>query len=206
MFNLADIILIAVIVLFVWLGIRKGFVKTVFGLCSIVISIALALSLHPMVSDMLEQSPVNGFVHEQVLGMLPEGEVTENLALPGFLQDSVSEAEAQTKDAIASGIASVALKIISMILVFILVQLILWILSLTLNLITKLPVIHGFNKLLGGVVGAVSGILVVYLVLGLLTFTTALNKTTAVSEVVEDSLVASSMYENNLLFTALAKK
>lgn len=206
MFNLADIVLIAIIVLFVVLGIRKGFVKTVFGLCSIVISIALALSLHPIVSNVLEQSPVNDFVQEQVLGMLPEGEVTESLALPGFLQDTVSEAEAKTKDAIAGGIAGVALKIISMILVFILVQLILWILSLTLNLITKLPVIHGFNKLLGGVSGAVSGILVVYLVLGLLTFTTALDKTTAISEMVEDSLVASTMYENNLLFTALAKK
>ena len=206
MFNLADIVLIAIIVLFVVLGIRKGFVKTVFGLCSIVISIALALSLHPIVSNVLEQSPVNDFVQEQVLGMLPEGEVTESLALPGFLQDTVSEAEAKTKDAIAGGIAGVALKIISMILVFILVQMILWILSLTLNLITKLPVIHGFNKLLGGVSGAVSGILVVYLVLGLLTFTTALDKTTAISEMVEDSLVASTMYENNLLFTALAKK
>ncbi len=206
MFNLADMILIALIILFVWLGIRKGFVKTVFGLCSIVISIALALSLHPMVSEQLEVSPAKDFVHEQVLGMLPDGEMTDSLALPDFLQDSVSEAEANTKDAIAGGIAGMALKIISIILVFLLVQLILWILSLALKLITRLPVIHGFDKLLGGIVGAVSGILVIYLVLGLLTFTTALNKTIAISKVVEDSLIASSMYENNVLFTSLAQK
>ncbi|MBR5156455.1 MAG: CvpA family protein [Clostridia bacterium] len=210
MLNIADIVLIAIIAVFVIAGSVRGLVKTLFGLGSIVLSIILSLTLYPMVSDVLAQSKVGAIVQDSVSSLLSQEkqitesteltETTENeSSLPDFVQNTIDTATQQTTQALSATVTDAALNIISMLIVFVLVKILLWIIAKLLDLATKLPVIHGCNKLLGGVLGCVSGVLIVYLLLGLLTFTTLLNTTSDFGRTVQNSLILSQMYENNIL-------
>lgn len=215
MLNIADFVLIAIIAVFVIVGSSRGLVKTLFGLGSIVLSIILALTLYPMVSDILAESPVGVIVQESVSNLLgqaehggvqPQTTAEPESVLPDIVQNTLTDAAQQTTQALTTVVTDAALNIISMLIVFILVKILLWILAKILDLATKLPVIHGCNKLLGGVLGCVSGILVVYLLLGLLTFTTLLNTTSDFGRTVQNSLILSQMYENNILLYFLQLK
>lgn len=204
MLNIADIVLIAIIAVFVIVGSVRGLVKTLFGLGSIVLSIILSLALYPMVSDALAESKVGAIVQESVINLLGQNEQTSfsaesESALPDFVQSTIDNAAQQTTQALTLTVTDAALNIISMLIVFILVKILLWIIAKLLDLATKLPVIHSCNKLLGGVLGCVSGVLIVYLLLGLLTFTTLLNTTSDFGRTVQNSLILSQMYENNIL-------
>ncbi len=204
MLNIADIVLIAIIAVFVIIGSVRGLVKTLFGLGSIVLSIILSLTLYPIVSDVLAESQVGAVVQESVSNLLGQNEqttlTTENeSALPELVQNTIDNATQQTTQALSATVTDAALNIISMLVVFVLVKFLLWILAKILDLATKLPVIHSCNKLLGGVLGCISGVLVVYLLLGFLTFTTLLNTTSDFGRTVQNSLILSQMYENNIL-------
>ncbi len=215
MLNIADIVLIAVIAVFVIVGSYRGLVKTLFGLGSIVLSIILSLTLYPVVSDILAESQVGAVVHESVSNLLGQAQTDNSLpqvsaepdnALPEIVLNTIDNAAEQTTQALTVTVTDAALNIISMLIVFILVKILLWIVAKILDLATKLPVIHGCNKLLGGVLGCVSGVLIVYLLLGLLTFTTLLNTTTDFGRTVQNSLILSQMYENNILLYFLQIK
>lgn len=204
MLNVADIVLVAIIAVFVIVGSVRGLVKTLFGLGSIVLSIILSLTLYPMVSDALAVSKVGAVVQESVSNLLGQNEqptvtIENESVLPEFVQNSIDNAAQQTAQALSATVTDAALNIISMLIVFVIVKILLWILAKILDLATKLPVIHSCNKLLGGVLGCVSGVLIVYLLLGLLTFTTLLNTTSDFGRAVQNSLILSRMYENNIL-------
>ena len=215
MLNIADFILIGVIALFILAGTARGLVKSLFGLGSIILSLVLAFALYPVVSEYLQQSPVGDFVTESVEKMLgeresvinegasaendPEAGVAEEGGLPEIVQGALENTGEAVKETASAGIAIAALNIISLLAVFIIVRLVLWIAAALLDIVTKLPVIHGCNKLLGAVMGGVSGLLIVYLLLGLLTFTNLLNTTTDFGRTVQSSLLLSQMYENNII-------
>lgn len=215
MLNVADFILIGVIALFILAGAARGLVKSLFGLGSIVLSLVLAFALYPAVSDYLREGPVGDFVTVSAVRMLgeresaiqegepdedaPNQEAGKESGLPEFVQGALENAGEAVKETASAGIATAALNIISLLAVFIIVRLVLWIAAALLDVVTKLPVIHGCNKLLGAVMGGVSGLLIVYLLLGLLAFTNLLNTTTDIGRTVQSSLLLSQMYENNII-------
>lgn len=215
MLNVADFILIGVIALFILAGAARGLVKSLFGLGSIVLSLVLAFALYPAVSGYLREGPVGDFVTVSAVRMLgeresaiqegepdedaPNQEAGKESGLPEFVQGALENAGEAVKETASAGIATAALNIISLLAVFIIVRLVLWIAAALLDVVTKLPVIHGCNKLLGAVMGGVSGLLIVYLLLGLLAFTNLLNTTTDIGRTVQSSLLLSQMYENNII-------
>lgn len=213
--NLADIIgIIFVIALVVW-GIKRGFVKTVFSLGSLILSLILALTLYPVVTDFLAESVVGDYVRLNVYEVFSEKpeenlsaeEAGSTLKLPGSLQETIIGTTEQTatvvKETLADSMASLALKILGIIIVFILVKVILWILSVLLNAVAKLPVLRTANKFLGGITGAVYGVLLLYLILAVLTFTTTIKTFNKPIQLVVESKYISSMYNQNIILDFL---
>ena len=72
-------------------------------------------------------------------------------------------------DYVASFIADLLMKIIAALLVFILAEIILHILLALSAVIEKIPIIGGINRLLGGALGAVIGLLIIWLLYFFLT-------------------------------------
>lgn len=188
---MADLILICFIALFAFNGMKKGFIKTIVGLASTLISLALTLLAYPMVSDLLHKLGVGKAITEIILGVISKNEQV-NLGL-GIME----------KTAEASSV--VVVNVISFIAVIILTKFVLALLIKSLNIITKLPVIKQANALLGMLVGFLSGILISYSLIGILAALNDNNVILSVKEHLDSSLIAVLMYRDNAITEVLSK-
>ncbi len=188
---MADLILICFITLSAFVGMKRGFIKTIVGLASTLISLALTLLAYPVVSDLLHKLGVGEAITEIILSVISKNEQV-NLGL-GIME----------RTAEASSV--VVLNVISFIAVIILTKFVITLLIKSLNIITKLPVIKQANALLGMVVGVLSGILISYTLIGVLAALNDNNVILAVKEHLDSSLIAVLMYRDNAITQVLSK-
>ena len=213
--NIADIIaLLILLALIIW-GAKRGFVKSVFSLGSLLLSLILALTLYPTVTDFLSDSAVGDYVRINVYSVLgaedaeavtqtDDGSVLNMPSIFGNLFTNIThQAERSAKEAIANTIADLALKLLGIIVVFILVKLLLWLILTLLNTVSKLPVLRTANKLMGGLAGFCYGIVIIHLILAALAFTTTISTMNKPTEIVLESKYVSVMYHNNVLLNFL---
>lgn len=185
-----DLIVVAVLALFLWRGASKGLVASLCGLLAFVVAFAgaglAARTLSPMVADAIEPHFASA-IQEQLEAAvpdtgtaLPEGEDGELPALLEALRglglyeslidavdqavgQGVTQAAAGAAAAVASSIAqSVAYRVIFTVAFALLLAA--WsMVSRTLNLMTRLPVLHFLNKTLGGAFGLLQGCLILFI-------------------------------------------
>ncbi len=190
-----DLIVVAVLALFLWRGASKGLVASLCGLLAFVVAFAgaglAARTLSPMVADAIEPHFASA-IQEQLEAAvpdtgtaLPEGEdgdlpaileALRGLGLYESLIDAVDQAVGQgvtqaaagAAAAVASSIAqSVAYRVIFTVAFALLLAA--WsMVSRTLNLMTRLPVLHFLNKTGGAAIGLVEGVALVLLAVWLL--------------------------------------
>jgi len=220
--QLLDVIIIVVLALFMYIGYRRGLIRTVFSLGSFVVAILLASYLYPIVAEWIRTTPVftglkdyiirtMGF--EDVVQVHAE-EVIASLSLPDLLQRSLLEhntpnifelLNAHTiEEYIAGFFAGMAINIIAMVLVFIVVKLILGLLAGALDLVARLPVIKQFNRGGGLLLGLGQGIILIWLGLALINLFFLDPTTPELARLLEESLIAGWIYEHNPIMMMLA--
>ncbi len=168
---------LAAVVLCAVVGFRRGFVKEVFSVCMIFLSIGIVWLVNPYVNDFLrEYTPIYSSISESAhiyvdskfdSAVIPDSEeqmqMIEDLDLPDFLtegletdnQAAIYSALGVTSfaDYVVDYIAGIIINGVSFVVSFVLANLLLRILSFLLDLTTKLPVIRGVNKLAGAFLG-----------------------------------------------------
>jgi len=104
--NIADYIAIILVAVLVIAGIKRGFVRSVFTLGSLILSLILSLTLYPVVSDFMAESVLGDYVRLNVYKALdaeeePETveEAGETLNLPESIRSSIQNV---TNDAVSS--------------------------------------------------------------------------------------------------------
>lgn len=187
---MADIILIIIIAFFALLGAKKGLVKTLFGAVSTVISIVLSMILYKPVSGMLYDSATGDSIRTGVAEFIKEKMQTgENFPL---FEQSVET------------LTSLVINAISFIVVVLAVKVLIIVISNVLNIATKLPVIKQANKLLGMAAGVLSGIIVCYIIIGVIATLSAEGNVRLMQEGIQNSYLAISFYDNNLIAEVLS--
>ncbi|MBR2500487.1 MAG: CvpA family protein [Clostridia bacterium] len=215
--NWADLIVVAIILVSVIISAKRGFARSVIGVFSIVISLLIASFAYPIASNYIESSELKTVIAQKVeesLGVEDEiiMEKTEEekdfLFFPKAMQKSIEnktkEIEQTAKKTTAQTVTTLIINLISIISVFLIVRILMFILTHLLNLLTKIPIIKGFNKLLGGALGLLTGAFIVYLLFAILTFSSALNQNEVIIKEIKDSRIASQMYDNNLLVNIIS--
>ena len=79
---------------------------------------------------------------------------------------------------------------------FLIIRILLWLVFNVLNVASKLPVIKGANKLLGGIAGVLGTMFVIYLVCAFISF---FASNAGVIEVINSSYIVKYFYNNNIL-------
>lgn len=172
-----DIVLAALLVLSLVLGVRRGFVQSLTRILVVVAALLLAGWIAGKLADPVAQwlEPVLAEKLEQKLTAQGNTEdAGEMLAAFGFrgdtlseLVDSTVEKARQAGETLLSAVVSAALRsaayavvyVVSFLLLLVLLRLVLS----PLHLFTRLPVVHGINGLLGGILGLVKGALLLFL-------------------------------------------
>ena len=172
-----DIALAAVLLLALVMGWRQGFVQALTRIIVVVAALLLAgwiagkladpaaKWLEPMLTEKLEQ---------RLTAQGNTDDAGEMLAAFGFQGDTLSELvdkaverAQQAGETLLSAVVSTAVRSAAYAVVylvsFLLLLLVLRLALSPLHLFTKLPVVHGINALMGGVLGLVKGALLVFL-------------------------------------------
>ena len=232
MFLVIDIILVAVFALFVYTAMKKGFMLSLLEFLAVIISFVLAYSLSPVVAEAAYDGFVEKQLVESVEDKIDEnfsleetGEQAEQLldAIPDYMvafaesfgisvndikhdlaKEDLSNENLATElvENIAQPIAIGALTVVSFLILAVVLQIILKVLARLISGVFKLPVIGSANKILGAILGACKGIVVVIFICTVLTvvFSSGDNE---IADAVNDSLVINALDEINPFIKSL---
>ncbi len=182
MYLIYDAVVLAILVLALWRGWRKGLLLSLCGLAVVVVSFLcagfladtlddpLAQSLTPMLTERIEEQ-FDAQAAEQDSAEPPQS-LADTLREMGGLyavaadtlddvDDDIHAAATQAAQAVATSIVY----IIVFALAFLLLVILLTLLLHGLDLVAKLPGLNFFNQLGGGVIGLVKGVIILYVVI-----------------------------------------
>ena len=215
MYLAIDIVLAAVMAATVFKAVKRGFVKSLFSLLTVAASIILALMFYKELSIYINEEfvhePINSYVSgfvadkssggtvdgESVVHSLPEGLLTVSGVLGIDLDDAVNGLSGVPEDianAISEKLSKAVSDVIAFVCVFFVSFIALSILCYVLDTFAKLPVLHGINKLLGFLLGAVEalilGVLIAKVALSICGVYGTVNNAPAFLEAAEKTVVA----------------
>lgn len=211
--NWVLIVVIAVLLVYGIRGKNDGFIRTVFGMFSLMAALLTAAAIGPHLSSTIKES-------ESVLPYITEKlednerkdhkqEPIQALSIPDVLKEflelnNTSEkyeelAVDQVEEYIHKQVAIWMINALSFIIVFIITWVILWYLCMTLNIISKLPVLNGLNKTAGVLVGILRGFIVIWMWCIILTIFSGSEFGQAIFFNINSSPFLSLIYNNNLL-------
>jgi len=211
---LADLILIAILILNVLLGLKRGFFEMMGRLVLFLLSLAITLLLLSPLTDLLSKAPVLAPLAEKlsqhVLDPLKSTAVNIGTAIDGFnlppMLARLMQSELPTPDNTVTQAYSefsgvlfrFALNAAVFVLMFVLVSLIVHFLSHALTRMSdKLPVVGAANHLGGFLAGLVLGLVQISILL--LVFGFLVPYIPAVADLIADSRIASYFYAINIL-------
>ena len=181
------------------MGFQKGVVKEIVSVFFMLISFLLVWAVNPYVNTFVkEYTPVYDTIQDKCQTMVSEqignkktldkeeqNQVMENMELPDLLKNALVEnntaetyrylAVSTFTEYISDSLAVMAVNGISFLISFVLSAAVIKLLGFILNVLTKLPVINGINKIAGAAVGGIKCIIfiwIAFLVLTLLCNTT----------------------------------
>lgn len=219
MFNLADIIVLAIIILSAFIGYKRGAVKTIFKIISFFVALALAFMLYkPVAVYLTENTSINKWIINTIEGKNNEGTLVEDDEENEIIQDEASkeftfqnlpenlkeiigieEIKDQAITTVSHKIAAVAINIISLIGIYIVVKILLVIVSHILDGIMKVPILKQINEVLGLILGTLLGILQIYILFMIITFLASFMDLSTILVPIKESLIARILYESNII-------
>lgn len=213
---------IAILLLFGWLGYRRGFIREVMSMFFVVLSIGLVWIMNPYINEFLRnntplyetvQDSTKGFVESQLndkisIGQEEQADLIKSLGLPAFLTEGLEENNnAAVYEYLAVGsfthyvsdyIAVAVVNGVSFLVSFVFSTLLIRMITYALNIIARLPIIKGVNKLAGGFVGALKGLLFIWIALLILTVFCNTEIGRQGFALIEKDYIASFLYEKDI--------
>jgi uncharacterized membrane protein required for colicin V production len=214
------LIVLAILVVNSLIGRKVGFIKTVFSLCSMIVALVLTVWISPIVNDFMRgnekiynniSTKVEAFLPfaEEQAGVNEQISIIEGLSLPQSLKDSLIENnnseiyEALSinsfKGYVSNYLTGVIINAMAFIITFVVILILLWVISIALDIISKLPLINSINKTAGLLAGLLHGLVVVWLFFILLTVFGSTELGQKGMEMVGESQILSLLYNNNFL-------
>jgi uncharacterized membrane protein required for colicin V production len=230
MFNLMDIVVIAIVALSGFFGYKRGFIKTAISLFSFFIAIGIALLFYKPVAVILtEKTQIDDWIIERICDYDYEADkedsnkneskaiasseeeteqgIIETLSeqFPQSILESFDfeKTKRDLKLEAATKISESIMKVLSVIIIFLVIKVTLFVASFILNGIVQMPVLKQLNEILGLFFGAIMGFLELYIAFAIITFISSITDLTFVTDALKGSLIASIMFENNIILKLL---
>lgn len=228
--NWLNVVILAVIVLCIFNGIKRGMVRSAFSLVSVVLTLLLGAVLNPYMNRFLtENTPIYETVQEKCeerVAVILEDKMSEQgnkeeqaqfiagLSLPESMKiileknntvENYQHLLAETfGEYLSHSIAQIAIGSISLILTFILVSIFMNLLAGMLDGIFSLPVLSLLNRMSGAVLGAMQGIFLIWICFLMITVFWDAAWAKEASILIQKNKITSFLYENNVLLHFLS--
>lgn len=222
------IVILLILLLFIWMGYRRGFIREIVSFFFVFLSLSLAWAINPYINDFLiSETPVYSTIQETCMDFVQKqssdlenetessSQFIDGLNLPEVLRKNIeknnntenyAELSVNTLTEYVSGyLAKTIVNGLSYVLAYILATIGIRIVVYILNLIAGLPILKTANKLTGGLVGFVKGLVFIWILFLILTVlcSTEIGKTSL--ELIEKDSLLSVIYQYDPLIQIFAK-
>ncbi len=205
------IIVLGIIIINAYIGRKVGLVKMLFSLFSFLVAILLTVWISPTINGMLKNNETfYDNTSEKVEDMLSLEERDESdqeglidqLPLPKSIKETLQENKAKQEENIKSYIidqvTGIVINALAFILTFVVVFVGLWIVGISLRIISKLPILNSINRTAGLLVGGLQGLIVVWILFIILTIFSSSDIGKSAFLQIEGSGILSYIYNKNL--------
>jgi uncharacterized membrane protein required for colicin V production len=214
------LVVLAILIINTFIGMKVGFIKTVFSLCSMIVAIVLTIWISPHVNDFIRgNEKCYNYINTKVEKVLPlidekadknaQVAIIEGLALPQSIKDSLIKnnnkevykelAVKGFKEYVGSYLTGIVINALAFSATFIVMLILLWVVSIALDIISKLPLLKQINKTAGLMAGLLHGLVVVWIFFILLTVFSSTKLGQDAMELIGESQILGLIYNNNFL-------
>lgn len=206
-----DIILIAIIILSVYLGYKKGLIKVAFKVFALLLAIIISLILFKPVSDfIINNTEFDDKIREAIISNSGQEQENEqkneqknNNIIKKYIEDNVKKAEDELKakaiETIANTVSIKITQVATAVGLFIIIRIVLILLSFLSETIAKFPIIKQFNEIGGILYGLLRALVIIYLFFTIIFILSSFKISLTVQNLIEQSYITKFLYENNLL-------
>lgn len=211
---ITDLILIAIVMVFVIIGYVKGLTGSLIKLASFIVAIVLALILYkPLTNVVMQKTQIDERIEEAIIQNFSKTENQNEENMPTTLVESINnKIEKETTDArneivekTAKSTTLTIMKVGTAIAIYIVARLILFIVAILAKGITQLPLLKQIDKTGGIVYGLVQGIVIVYVLLGIASLISVVWANNPIVEAINKSYIGLILYNNNIILKLIFK-
>lgn len=201
---LIDLILIAIIALFTFIGYKKGLIKVAFGLVSFILAIVISVILYKPVSNfIIKYTPLDDYIESTVSERLTSSETSKE-ETENMVSNYYNNIKNASTSVIASGISKTVINVSCMLVVFIVAKIILLFFKFIGDLVAKLPLIKQFNSAGGFIYGLLKGFVIIYILLAVIALLSPIININNIVSIINSSIITNIMYNNNIIFILFA--
>ena len=218
--NILTIIILAVFVLCVFSGYKKGFLKTAFSLVSWILVLVLCNFATPIVTDLLVQntdveSVVQTTVETKVMEVVEQAVQNANVSeLEATLPAELKELLLGEYENIADALKDVAtldvtpvvngiVGILGFVVTVIVLRVAMVVVEFALGIVSKLPLIGPMDKILGIACGAGKGLIWCWVILAVVSVLALTGTNTELAGYISQSSLLTWLQDNNLLLNLI---
>ena len=217
------IVVIAILVIFTMHSYRRGFIKSALSMTLFVITIFLANIVNPYVTEyIMEKTPVYENIKEKCMEIYTP-EKQESISVAGSDEEIINSypiAEIlkekiikdnnpeiynmldveRIEEYIAAYIAKTIISSASYVITFILVSIFLRMVTVALDIITKLPVLKEINQMVGAVLGLAQGLIVVWVLFVAAEMLATTSFGISVQQQISGNVILKFISDNNIIW------
>lgn len=211
---ITDLILIAIVMVFVIIGYVKGLTGSLIKLASFIVAVVLALILYkPLSNVVMQKTQIDEKIETAIIQNFSKTENQNEENMPTTLVESINnKIEKETTDArneivekTAKSTTLTIMRVGTAIAIYLALRLVLFIVSVLAKGITQLPLLKEVDKAGGIAYGLVQGIVMVYVLLGIISLISVVWTNNPVVEAISKSYVGLILYNNNIILKLIFK-
>lgn len=221
--TVADIVVLAIILLSISHGYRRGLSLLVYQAVALIITIILVLTLcQPVTNFVVANTELDEFVTEKIENMLEstfenigEGELISSEdsniseAISTKINSYIAEAKENAEENITGYVAEkLSLFVVSGIVVLglaIVVRIASTFLRIVISVLASLPIINKIDKIGGFAFGLIRGFAIVYLILAVISLISPLIADATFTGMIKNSNICANLYNNNIILDMFLK-
>lgn len=220
---IVDLVIVLIIGLCIFTGYKKGLAKCLLKLVTTIIALFIAVALfRPFTDFVVKNTIIDENIQLSLEKVMNNGIeerkdendtnlVKEDSGVPKpiaeYLNNNFKNSVNQTREdaviSVARGAALLIVNIACFILIYIIVKIVLKILSILIDIVSKLPVIRQFNEVGGLIYGLIQGVFIILLVMTAVAIFTPLTGAYEVANIINQSHVGAFFYNNNVILNII---
>lgn len=210
---LIDLVVVAILILNIIIGYKKGLVNAIFNICAFLIAIAATFILYKPVSNIIinntdieqkiKEVIINNNTNEENIENTQNQDSSEKTTIQQYIDNAIKgveeTAKEETTELVANAIASKGVQILTWIVLFVGIRIVLTILKFLIKGISELPIIKQFNQVGGLAYGVLKGLIIIYLLLTVMFLVISINGNGEIADAINDSHITKFLYDNNII-------